>query len=93
MNEDERYYLDEKDAAIVFHENGSFEMVLPKMSEDDVVDSNSNTFFVIALATSLRSEKVMELIHEQHKLLIDMANEGCGGCSGCHSDRPCGEEE
>jgi len=88
MSKDDQYVLHEKDAAIVFHDDMSFEMVLPKMGENDVVDSNSNTFFVIALALAMRRPEFMEMIDEQRSMMQKQMEEECspapeGGCSGC----------
>jgi hypothetical protein len=87
MNKDnDRYFLGRTDAAIVFHEDMSFEMVLPKMSDDDTVDSNSNTFFVIALALAMRRPEFMEMVDDQRAMMQRQMEEGCSpedGCPGC----------
>lgn len=93
MNEDKRYYLDEKDAAIVFHEDMSFEMVLPKVGDEDMISSNSNTFFVIALALAMRKPEFMQIVDDQRAMMQRQMDEGCsagptcGGCpGGCHEE-------
>ena len=93
MSEDNRYYLEEKDAAVVFHEDGNFEMVLPKMDDDDLVDVNSNTVFVLALALCMRQPEFMKIIDAQRAMIAKQMEEGCPakGCGDCGGG--CHEEE
>jgi len=94
MSEDEkRYYLEKEDAAVVFHNDMSFEMVLPKMGDDDLVDINSNTVFVIALALCMRKPEFMKIVDEQRGMIAKQMEEGCDakGCDGCPGG--CHEEE
>ena len=94
MSEDEkRYYLEKEDAAVVFHNDMSFEMVLPKMGDDDLVDINSNTVFVIALALCMRKPEFMKIVDEQRGMIAKQMEEGCGGCSGCDAGDICDEKK
>jgi hypothetical protein len=93
MNKDDRYYLGEKDAAIVFHDDGSFEMALPMMGDDDMVDINSNTVFVIALSLCMRNPEFCKMIDEQRVFIAKQMEEGCPegpSCGGCGGG--CGEK-
>ena len=92
MNKEDQYVLHEKDAALVFHDDMSFEMVLPKMGDDDMVDANSNTFFVIALALAMRKPEFIEMVDAQREDMRLQMEQGCpsGPEHACGPDGGCG---
>ena len=60
------FQLGDMDAAIIFKQDMTTELILPNMSSEDVIDQkeNPNLFLVLAISASLQDEEFSKLIYE-----------------------------
>ena len=88
--------LEATSAAIIFNQDMGVELILPKMSEEDVVsiDDNQNIFVAMAIVTLADDPKFREFVSMRMKTMLDTAEAlaedeknnppitPCGSCSG-----------
>lgn len=84
--------LEANDAALIFKEDMSIEIVLPKIDDDEKIDveKNQNMFVAIAIAASADNPMFRHVISNKMDEMLNGPQAGCGGCSGCgvHSEEP-----
>ena len=87
--------LDKKEAALIFHQDLSVELVLPKMDDSEEVhfDENQNIFVAMAIASLTDHPAMRQLVGAKLGQMMGMAEEGCGGgCGGCKTPPEVGDE-
>ena len=74
---DEERDIGAKDAAIVFREDGSLDVIIPSMDDDTDTEVGSNVLVAVALSELLcKSDAIKELImYEVDQMMSKCANE------------------
>lgn len=86
------FELDGKDCALVLKSNMEIEIVLPKFTDDEVVDfdENQNVFVAMAIASLFNDDDFKEMVGERIDDMMSQFTEGSccsGNCGpGCHCD-------
>jgi hypothetical protein len=80
--------LGPNEAALIFKQDMSIEMVLPKLEDDEEVnfDDNQNIFVAMAIGSLTDNPNFRQLVGGKLNEILGMAG-GCSGsgCSGCNS--------
>lgn len=90
------FELDVKDCALILKSDMEVEIVLPKFSDEEVIDyeNNQNVFVSMAIASLFDDEGFRNMVGERIDEMMNQFVEGecCGGECGpgchCNSDDP-----
>ena len=89
------FELGDNDAAIIFKQDMSTEIVLPEMEDDEAIsfEEHQNMFVAIAISGSMADEAFRKVISakldtmfkntEKEASSCDTDDAGCPGCKGC----------
>jgi hypothetical protein len=82
--------LEANEAALIFKEDLSIEIVLPSVGDDEKVDvdKNQNIFVAIAIAASADNPMFRHVISNKMDEMLNGPQAGCGGCCGCDTKEP-----
>ena len=75
--ESKEFELGNEDAAIIFRKGEGIELILPKMTDKDVVDvvENNNIFVAMSIAASMKEKPFTDLIARKIDSMLRMAEE------------------
>lgn len=75
------------EAALIFKEDMSVDVILPKMDDTETVDmeNNQNMFVAMAIAASTDNPMFRHVISNKLDEMLNPEDTGagCGGCGGC----------
>ena len=92
------FELGANDAAIIFKQDMSTEIMLPKMGDEETIDfdTHQNMFIAIAISGAMADDDFRKIIGAKLDTIFTAAKEegatcdvsddqdpGCGGCQGC----------
>jgi len=89
-NNEEIFELDPEDAAIIMKKDLSFEIILPKMEDDTIIDSDEhkNILAMMALGSLFKEPEFTKQINERIATMLaameamEDEDSPCGGCPG-----------
>ena len=99
--ESTEFNLDATSAALIFNQDMSTELVLPKIEDTETVDfeENQNLFIAMAIASLLDDQGfrnyVAAKLETMFETMDDIKSSAEGGCSGCactEDSKPCCED-
>ena len=95
--ESRTYELESTSASIIFNQDMTTELMLPKVSDDEVVDfeENQNIFVAIAIASLMDDPQFRTMVGERMNHILSQADteSGCSGCCSGGCDVGCEGED